>query len=206
MAFLGLRVAHETSRILSEIDFSQFGEKVDASEMHVTICYLGKGIDIARVAQMIVPIFNVVQATKPFMVQTSRVTTFPPNKDDGVPIIARVDSNDLHALKANLIKTLMEKVPDFPPEKWPEFKPHVTLGYSEDPDVNASNIIDITIPTVSWAAHEIVLWGGDKGDNRLIVTFPMSILTKTASMNPVSRQKALYKAFVQLANNKHMLG
>ena len=205
MAFLGLKVPDPTARILSEIDFSQFGEKVDASEMHVTICYLGKGIDIARVAQMIAPIFDVIQSTKPFVVSTSRVSTFPPNKDDGVPIIARVDSNDLHALKASLTKTLLAQVPDFPSEKWPEFKPHVTLGYSSDSDVNSSNVIDIQIPTISWGAHEVVLWGGDKGDNKLIVTFPLTIATKTASQGPGGRQKALYRAFTQLANRGHLL-
>lgn len=204
MAFLGLRVPPETARILSEVDFGDFGDKSPPNEFHITICLLGKHIPIERVAQMIAPIFSVVQETKPFMVSTSRVATFSPNKDDGVPIIARVDSNDLHAFRAKIAKTLMEKVPDFPPDKYPEYKPHVTLGYSSDPLVYYDNAVDLQIPTVSWGAHEIILWGGDKGDQKLIVTFPLSVMAKTASTGS-SRQAGLYKAFVQLANRGHLL-
>jgi 2'-5' RNA ligase len=201
MAFICLKCPTETARILSEVDFGDFGEKVDAATMHVTCVYLGQGLSVERVASMIPTIFEVVQGTKPFTVSTSRVTTFPPNPDDGVPIIAPVDSNELHTLHDNLVKALNEAVPDFPPEKY-SFSPHVTLGYGKDPLVHADNAVDITLPTIEWAAHELTLWGGDSGDYKLIVTFPLSVVTKTASCG---RETALYRAFAQLANRGHLL-
>src|SRR5271170_4360536 len=102
MAFLGLKCPPETARILSEINFGDVGEKEPPSSMHITMCYLGKEVPIEKIAAMIPIIFSVVSATKPFTVATSRVTTFPANPDDGVPIIAPIDSNDLHAFRKNL--------------------------------------------------------------------------------------------------------
>jgi len=200
MAFLGLRVPHETARILSEIDLG-FGEKEDAAKLHVTMLYIGKQVAIEKVAAMLAPIMNVVSQTKPFTVSTSRVTTFPPNPDDGVPIIARVDSNDLHAFRTALCTAFDAAKIDYN-KKYPEYKPHVTLGYEQDPLVFADNAVDISIPTVTWAAHELTLWGGDSGDNRVIVTFPLSVVspTKTASRG-ASHQTSLNRAYVQLVKN-----
>jgi hypothetical protein len=65
--------------------------------------------------------------------------------------------------------------------KFPEYKPHVTLAWAED------NIEEHRIPTVEWGAHEMVLWGGDEGDRRVIVTFPFSLKTAAMSKRVASR-------------------
>ena len=192
MAILSLCVPREISRILSGIDLG-LGEKVDASGMHITVCYLGKGISIERVASMLTPIFEVVSKTRPFTVSTSHVTTFPANPDDGVPIIAKVDSNELQDFRGRLVKALTEAIPDFPKDKYPVYAPHVTLAYSKDPLVDADNAVDKQIPTVEWGVGEVTLWGGDVGDERFFVTFPLAVPMTRAAMN---------QAFVRIASMK----
>jgi 2'-5' RNA ligase len=191
MAFLGLKCPPETARILSEVDFGDFGEKQSPSSMHITVLYIGKEVPIEKIASMIAPIFSVASQTKPFTVSTSRVMTFPPNPDDGVPIIAPIDSNDLHAFRKSICEAFDKAGIEYN-KKYPDYRPHLTLGYSEDPLVHTDGAINLQFPTVEWGAHELVLWGGDSGDNRLIVTFPLSIATT---------KTAMHKAFVQLAKN-----
>ncbi len=191
MAFLGLRVPQETARILAEVDIGKWGEKEPPSSFHITMAYMGREVPIETIAQMIPAIFPVVAKTSPFTVSTSHVTTFPPHPEDGVPIIARVDSEPLHAFRAAVCQAMDAAGVDFS-KKFPDYKPHVTLAYAKDALVHYDNAFDIHIPTIEWAAHELVLWGGDNGDNRLIVTFPLSIaMSKTA----------MHRAYVQLAKN-----
>jgi 2'-5' RNA ligase len=201
MAFLGLAVPAATARILSEIDFGNLGDKEPSSSLHITMLYLGKEVEIEKIATMLAPIVQVVSQTNPFTVSISRVTTFPPNPDDGVPIIAPVVSNELMALRASICGAFDAAKIEYS-KKYPDYKPHVTLGYSQDPAVNYDNAIDMQIPVVEWGAHEITLWGGDNGDTRVVVTFPLSVVsnTKTASMAP-DRRTALNRAYVQLVKN-----
>lgn len=191
MAFLGLKCPPETARILSEIALGEGIEKQAPSSMHTTMIYLGKEVPIEKIAQCIPVIFSVVSQTKPFTVATSRVTTFPPNPDDGVPVIAPIESNELHDFRKAICAAFDQAGVEYN-KKYPDYKPHLTLGYAKDPLVHADNAVDLQIPTVEWGAHELVLWGGDSGDNRLIVTFPLSVATT---------KTAMHRAFVQLAQN-----
>ena len=167
MAFLGIRVPHETARILSEINVP--GEKEAPSSMHITLLYIGKEVPIDSLAEAMKAAYSVTARTKPFTVRTSRVTSFPINPDDGYPIIARVESDALHELRSTLVSTFTEAGVEFS-NKYPDYKPHVTLSYSKE-----NGLDEVTIPTVEWGAHEAVLWGGDDGDRRLVITFPFSI-------------------------------
>lgn len=171
MAFIGLAVPHPTARLLNEIDVD--GDKIDVNWSHITIMYLGKEVGIEALSEAMKAAYAVTSQTKPFSVRTSRVTCFP-RGDDGVPIIARVDSDALHELRRKLESSFKERGVFFS-EKYPTYKPHVTLSYSEN------EIEEFTIPTLEWGAHELVLWGGDEGDRRLIITFPFSMSDKTAN-------------------------
>jgi hypothetical protein len=114
-----------------------------------------------------------------------------------------VDSNDLHVFRKAVCTAFDAGKIEYN-KKYPDYRPHVTLGYSQDPAVNYDNAVDLQIPTVTWGAHELTLWGGDSGDNRVIVTFPLSVAsqTKTASMQqPVDFQTQLNRAYVQLQKN-----
>lgn len=165
MAFIGIKTPHETARLLSEIEVP--GKPVPMSESHITLLYLGKGIPVDVLAQAMVAAYNVTSRTRPFTVRTSLLTSFPKN-DDGVPIICRIDSDALHDLRSNLSAAFEASGIDFS-KRYPDYKPHVTVAYAED------EIDEVRIPTVEWGAHELVLWGGDDGDGRLIVTFPFSL-------------------------------
>lgn len=188
MAFLGLKVPHETARILSEINYGDVGEKEPASSMHITMCYLGKEVPIEKIAAMIPVIFSVVSQVRPFTVATKKVSTFPPNPDDGTPIIGLIDSPELHVFRKALTGTFDAQGVEYN-KKYPDYVPHVTLGYSKEPPRPP---INLDIPVVEWGAHELVLWGGDSGDNRIIITFPLSVATS---------KTAMHRAFVQLAKN-----
>lgn len=93
MAFLGLKVPHETVRLLGQIKVE--GEKVDLSEMHITLMYLGKGLPIEAITAATEVAFAVTSKTRPFTVRTELVTSFPRNPDAGIPIIARIESDAL---------------------------------------------------------------------------------------------------------------
>lgn len=170
MAMIGLRVPHETSRLFNDIEVS--GQKTEVSSYHVTIMYLGKERSIDQLADAMKATFAVTSQTRPFSVRTSRVTSFPSN-EDGVPVIARVESDPLHDLKAKLVESFRRRGVEFS-NKYPDYKPHVTLAWAEEP------VEEFRIPTIEWGAHEIVLWGGDTGDKKLIVTFPLSMNTTMA--------------------------
>ena len=176
MAFIGFRTPHETSRLLGDIDVP--GEKVEQGHHHITLLFLGSGVPIEAIAEAVKATYAVTQRTKPFTVRTSRVTCFPvnPEDQDGYPIIARVESDALHDLREELAKSFNDAGVEFN-QKFPDYKPHVTLAYSPEP------VEDMRIPTIEWGAHEVVLWGGDNGDRKLTVTFPLALapLDKTAA-------------------------
>ena len=178
MSFIGFRVPHETARLLSEIDVP--GDKDSTDHFHVTIIHLGDEVPIETLGKAFVATFKVSSKTAPFTVSTSRISCFPQKnspksaRDDKVPVICRIESDPLHMLQQNLKESLNAAGVPFE-DKFPEYKPHVTLAW------NATAIDDKRIPTVEWGAHELVLWGGDEGDRRVVITFPFS--HKTAALS-----------------------
>lgn len=193
MAYFGLKVPHETARLLSEINVSKWGEPETPGHYHITVVYIGKSVPVETIAKMIPAIFSVTSNTKPFTVETNRISCFPPHPKEGtVPIICPIQSEGLLAFRKAVCKGLDAAGLEYD-KKFPDYKPHVTLGYSKDPLVHADWGPDISIPQVEWGVGELVLWGGDSGDTKLVVTFPLSLaMTK----------QALDRAFVQLASHR----
>lgn len=185
MAFVGLRVPHETARLLGEIDVP--GKKESVSNLHTTVLYLGKDVPVEQIASAVTAIYEVTSNTKPFTVETSLVTSFPANPEDGIPVIARIESDPLHVLQSSLKDALKRHDVAFS-DKYPEYKPHVTLAYLKDGEAPS----DKSIPTVTWGVGEMILWGGDTGDNRLIVTFPFSLNG--------TQKAAMYEALVKVGS------
>lgn len=162
MAFLGLRLPNETARLLSEIEVP--GKKESRDRYHITLLYLGEDVDIKVLAQALEVTHAVTTTTRPFTLQVNRVAAFP-SGDDGFPIICPVNSDPLHDLRKRLADDYDAAGIEYS-KRFPEYRPHVTLSYSEE------DIEERRIPTVEWGAHELVLWGGDQGDGRLVITFP----------------------------------
>lgn len=168
MAFIGIEVPHSTARLFGEIEVP--GTRESSASLHVTLVYIGSNVAIDAIADAVKATYAVTAKTRPFTVRATRVTSFPVNPDDqgGHPIIARIDSDELHGLRENLVEALDEAGVEFN-NKFPEYKPHVTLAYAPEA------IEEFRIPTIEWGAHEIVMWGGDEGDGRLTVTFPLAL-------------------------------
>lgn len=170
MAFVGLRVPQEVARVLGEIEVP--GDPVPANHKHITILNMGSDLPIEVIGKAVVAVHNVSSATKPFQVTLDRVACFP-GGDDGVPVICPVISPEVHTLWANLKKSF-DAVGVPYSKKFPEFKPHVTLSYAPEA------IEEQDFGPIDWSVYELVLWGGDSGDERLCVTFPFSLPGKTA--------------------------
>lgn len=172
MAFIGIQVPHSTARLFGDIEAP--GAKTPSASMHVTILYIGEDIPIEVLASAVKAAFSVTSQTRPFTVRTTRVMSFPANDDqEGHPVIACIESDSLHELHDALAEAFEEAGVDFS-KKYPVYKPHVTLAYAPEA------VDEFRIPTIEWGAHEVVLWGGDEGDRKLVVTFPLA-LTPPAS-------------------------
>jgi len=197
MAALMLQIPHETARILHEVDVP--GDKTP-EDPHVTVMYLGSDVPVETIAEMLPILYGVTSKTLPFSVSTKHVSTFPPGKD-GVPVIAQIESKALHELNAAL-RSAFDGAGIPYDKKFPEFKPHTTLAY--DPNHETHGQLSIDIPELSWGAHELVLWGSDRGTGRLVVTFPFSFsAVKVASLR-TGDQHSLRRAAVRLAAWKEL--
>lgn len=164
MAFLGITTPYETARLLAGIDVP--GVPVPAHESHITMAYLGKDVPLLTIQKAIAALSGVMATARPFTVRTSLVTTFP-RGEDGVPVICKIESPELLELRARVVAAFDAMGVEY--SKRFAYNPHVTLAYSE------TEFADVRIPTVEWGVTEIVLWGGDQGDDKLTVNFPMKL-------------------------------
>lgn len=170
MALIGFSLNEDTSRILSEIEVP--GDKVE--HKHVTMIYLGDDVPLETLSKTMEVAYRVVATTRPFTLRTNTVTCFPKNPK-GAPIICRVESEELHDLNDRM-RSALEAAGISYDKKFPEYKPHVTLAYAPD------TIEDMPIPSVEWGAHELVIWGGNSGAQRIVINLPFSLKNRTASV------------------------
>lgn len=188
MAFLGIRIPHETGRLLAGIDVP--GKKESASEYHITILCFEPNWPISEISKALEATYDVVSKIKPFSIKTKEITCFPKREDNPAAIVAKVESDDLQDLRDKLAKEFEKCKIDFS-KRFKNFKPHITLSYSE------KEIDDCKIDTVECIVNELVLWGGDHGDDRIFITFPLKGPEK--QKHSLLLQKA--NIFYKLANN-----
>lgn len=167
MSMIGLKVGLECARLLGSIDVP--GKKTPLDEMHVTIVYLGDETPIGTITKIISSTYRVTQKRTPFTMKIGKVTCFPNKGPEGYPIIAKVMSPELHDFHTDITNSLDKAKIDYS-KLYPEYKPHVTLAYSDEPI--GSIILENPI---EFAAHEATLWAGDHGSDRLSATFPFVI-------------------------------
>jgi 2'-5' RNA ligase len=192
MAFLGIKVPVETGRLLKGIDVP--GESESPSEYHITLLCFEDNWKISEVSRSLEATYDVISEIKPFLVKTELVTSFPKREGKPIPIIAKVESKDLHDLREKLAKKFDKEKIEFS-KVFKDFKPHITLAYDGEND----KFEDLKIDPVEFSVQEIVLWAGDHGDDRLFITFPLQ--------GPTSSKKSsflLQKAnmFAKIANNQ----
>lgn len=164
MALVGIRIPAELGRVLGEIPVP--GQREPRENLHITLMVFEENpIDV--MADAMVVIHQVTSEAQPFTASTSLVTTFA-RGDDGVPVIAKVDSPGLMLLRDRLATALDERAIAFS-KRFPEYKPHVTLAYSQE------EMADLRIPLIEWNINEVVLWTGEYGAPGTTVTFPLSL-------------------------------
>lgn len=200
MAALMFVVPDETARILREL---KVPKGTPEQNSHITVVHLGDDVSIDRIAEVVPILYDVTFQTLPFSVSTNRITTFSAGKD-GVPVIAAIESQELHDFRGELCRALDEAGQEYS-KKFPIYKPHVTLTYAQDPATR----LDLSIPKISWACHELLLWGSNRGDGRLVVKFPLSLpigrvatglhAPEQAEIRRLSIASASHKALVKLA-------
>lgn len=182
MAFIGIAVPKEVGEILEQVAVP--GKKEPKDHYHITLLHLGSEIPIENVARAGLAAFVSCAQVSPFSVRVNRIDAFPLG-DDGYPIIARIDSPELHNLRSALTQTF-DKVGIEYSKKFPEFKPHVTLSYSD------THIRTQSMSPIQWMVSHVVVWGGDKGENRMVVKVPLEAKPRpmTASLRVAARYYA----------------
>jgi len=166
MSFIGIRVPHETARLLHEIDVP--GEKEDSAQLHITLLYLGKNVPIKDFAKAMVATYEVTEKTCPFWVKSTSVACFPVDYGNPYPIIAPVQSPQLFQLHKYLKRSFDKSGIEYN-KQFKLYRPHITLSF------NDVAIKKTKIEPIEWPIQELVLWGGEDGDNRVFTTFPLEI-------------------------------
>jgi 2'-5' RNA ligase len=189
MAFLGIRVPIETGRLLKGIEVP--GEKEGASEYHITLLCFEDNWPVSEIAKALEATYDVICKIKPFTVKVEDVFSFPAREDKPVPIVAKVKSDDLHDMRDELAKEFDKCGIDFS-KIFKDFKPHITLAYAKE-SIDKFKID----PVIEFAVQEVVLWGGDNGDDRIFITFPLKGPEK--QKHSLLLQKA--EVFCKLASN-----
>jgi 2'-5' RNA ligase len=181
MALIGFAVPSATARILSEIDVP--GTKEPVTNQHITVLHLPGDPSIEELADAMEAAYSVASKIRPFTARVSRVTQFPEG-EDGYPVICPVESPELQDVWEALKEACDAKGVEYS-KKFPVFKPHVTLAYSEEP------MEDREILPIEWGAHELVVWGGDRGDRRLVVNLPFTLRDRVACRYRVAKVRTL---------------
>lgn len=172
MAMIALRVPQDVALMLEGVETP--GDNHSASDMHVTILYLGDDTPIANLAMAMVAMHEVASKWSPFLMSVDGVSSFDSNDEGKTPIIAPVESPELHELHEALKESLKTHGVWFS-EKYPEYKPHVTLSYADEGDAN-----DKTFPKpVTWGAYGLDLYGGNEGMRGPFAHLPFSIPPST---------------------------
>ncbi len=195
MAFLGIRLEHGAGRLLADIDVP--GRKESASEYHITILCFEENWPISEVAKSLEVAFDVFSKTKPFTIKVKNITSFPKFENNPIPIIAKVESKELHELRDKLAKKFKKAKIDFK-KTFKDYKPHITLSYVENKE-DEKKIEDFIIDPLEIVVQEAVLWAGDNNDDRLFITFPLKppekhalLVKKTEFFDKVASYKQPY--------------
>lgn len=183
MAMVAIRVPAEAARLLSAVAGALPGDSQAASEMHVTLLYLGDDVPMEQLARVMVACYAVTRKTAPFTMTVSEVASFDPG-GNGTPVILPVQSPELHELQGNLRQELDRSGVDYD-KKWPEYKPHVTLSYV--PNMKAAGPM---ASPISWGAFDLTIYGANRGDGRATIILPFAPQSFQVQMEKIASKIA----------------
>ena len=129
MTFLHLPIPSNISSILQSIPLSGKIVRPDPSD-HATLFYFEQEIDLDYALKIIPIVQKVTTKVKPFIINFSKFSSFPSGKY-GTPIICPIKSSELIKLRSEIKNAFEDNDIEFS-NKFPQFKPHVTLGYYEE--------------------------------------------------------------------------
>lgn len=184
MAFLGIKVNSEVARLFRDLDVP--GEKVAENEYHITILCFEENWPVKEVAKAMEATYDVLDKFKPLHIKTSKLTCFPKRPDHPCPIITKVDCKELKTLNESLKKSFDKHDVEYM-KTFNDFKPHITLAYADE------EIKDEKFEPIEFFAHELILWGGDHGDDRIFVTFPLTACKEKKSSHLVQKANVFQK-------------
>lgn len=173
MAFIGIKINPHVSKILNKIDIP--GEKEDTSQFHITLLCFEDNFPIEEISKAIEASYDVISKIKPFTIEIDEICCFPKRSDNPCPIIATIESKDLQEIHDKLAKEFDKYKVDYS-KVHKDYKPHITLSYSDE------EIEKFKIDKIEFEVYEIVLWGGDNGEDRVFITFPLENIDKTSKL------------------------
>ena len=160
---LAIPIPQDISRLFQEFDLDI---ERDPSN-HITIFYFGDDLPISKILKMIPVIFDITNNMKPFTASASSYSFF--DSDEMYPVICPVKSKELIDFRSELKRAFDKKKIKYD-TKFPEYKPHITLGFSNEKPEK-----DKKFPKVEFTISQVALYAGDTADTRLFVNFPFTI-------------------------------
>lgn len=183
MAMIALKVPAEAARLLGAVAGHLPGDSQTASDMHVTVLYLGDDVPMQQLAQTMAACHVVTSKTPPFVLTVNSIDSFDPG-EDGTPVIMPVSSPELMSLEQAL-KAELDSAGVQYSKKFPEYKPHVTLSYI--PGMKASG----PLPTpISWGAFDLTIYGANRGDGRATIILPFAPQNFQVQMEKIAAKVA----------------
>jgi len=178
MAMLAVPIQPDISRLFQEFDLEMERDPSD----HITLFYFGDDLPISKVLKIIPVIFDITKDLKPFGASASNYSFF--DSDEDYPVVCPVKSKELIDLREKIKKAFDKKKIGYD-KKFPDYKPHITLGYSKEKPKKAK------FPKVEFTISQLSLYAGDNTDTKLFVNFPFTI-NKFSKLDLLSSLYAKY--------------
>lgn len=132
-------------------------EKEDSSPSHVTVLYIGDLADSDKQKKLIDVVQKTASVLNPFEVNLGKVEEFVNDKNQKVTH-SSVEGKDLHKLH-NILKGVFKLIGIPFSDKYPEYKPHVTIEYIDE---GKEEKFENVKPQGKWIVDHFWVWGVDK--------------------------------------------
>lgn len=154
MPLVSISLPHDVASKFSEIEVP--GSKTSEKSKHITLFYIDDEIvyDSIKIFSSLLMISG---KQSPFMVSVQKIKNFPEG-DNGFPIIGEVVSQQLLDFREK-IKNIFDKLGIAHSKRFPVYRPHVTLSYSDE------EIEETEVDEISWEVDEITFLISEEDDS-----------------------------------------
>lgn len=167
MAIICLKVPPDIAKTLDGIDLP--GKHVPDKEKHITLHMLGSvgvAMPLDMIGKTISAIARATEKFKPFHVEATGYSAPFGKHTFGVPIVCGIKSRELEELYKTITVALNES--GITHTAYPEFRPHLTLSWSDAP------VPEHVFKTpLAWKVNSVALWCGAFGDERIYTVFEL---------------------------------